>query len=276
MPEPKQVPAPPTEILSVTTRKTDEPPTSPNEELPVEPEAPVVEEPLEQPFTYDEGGEPPPEEPAPEEPVITHEPLKDTQAKLHQTTQELAEMKRIMQAIVAEKELRQPLDFGQRQMPPQEPVSLDPTPEEQAYPHKYTQRVLGQFATALQQENVRQRAQSFAEQNPNWYDLYDVMQEIRREAPHLYQDPGSLSILHKHAQERKSLRETQAKLKQIEEASFQAGAQMGSQGKQRQVVPPRGARQTTGGRAKIPADFHTWSADKMEAWLRANGHWREQ
>jgi hypothetical protein len=255
--------------------------TQPNQELPtgLEPEPESV--PLEQPLI-----EEPTEELEPEEVVEepTHDPLKDTKAELTRTQQEVAKLKKTLDVLAAEKE------FGQgaaRQMPPADmppPEFFSPEylpnelpDKDPNWPQKYTNRRLAAERWVTNYERTKEEANNFADQNPDWPEMFPLMKEIQAEEPGRYEGRGALRSLYKRAKERKEAREAREKLQELEAQAIQTGVQMGKQSKGRGVVPPRGG--SGGGmpatKGKYPADFYNWTSEAQDKWLRANGYFRE-
>jgi hypothetical protein len=262
--------------------------TASNEELAGQPTPEPIREPSEQPFTYDEGEEPPvePTEPIeapepvepPEEPV-THDPLKDTQSKLTQTAQELAQTRKILEGVINAQQFGQPPPMAQPSagppldtLLPEEQFTADPN-----FPARYMKRREEAAAQSRQEEESRRELVNFMGQNPGWQGYMPEMEQIKAEEPFVYDGYGALPRLYKRAQERRKLTEMEAKIKEAQGQGMRAGVQMGKQAG-RTFTPPRGGTATASQqqRGKMPADFINWSLDKQREWLIANGLYRDE
>lgn len=284
----KTNPPPETEILSETRREvTDSSQTSPNlgladpsqvaaETVPTEP---LGQEPetVDQPFTIDEGGKPLPSEPPGDElpdDEPTGIPLKDTQAALTKTSQELAKIKKALAFMAAN------VQMGGGQAPQQAPsippemLSPEPTEDELLEPTKYTKRMLILQDMDRRREATIQEMQTFTDTHSDWQDLLPTMQQIRNENPDAYQKPGSLSRLHRAATEREELEGYRAAMKDGADKAFQAGANMQRKKGGSAFVSPSGGG---GGRSRsaVPPDFDKWDTGKQLEWLKEHGLYKE-
>ena len=277
----KTNPPPETKILSETKRGvTDPSETSSNPGLadPSQvaaeetPGLPLEQEPetVDQPFTIDEGGEPPTEEPSGDEPSAdepTGIPLKDTQAALTKTSQELAKMKEVLNFMVANAQM------GGGQAPAIAPVELSPEPteEERLDPTLYTKRMM----TVQEHKNTILEMQNFTDNHSDWVDLMPTMEEIsNEEAVGTFQKPGGISRLYKRAKDREELLGYRAAMKDSADMAQQAGANMQRKKGGSAFVSPSGGG---GGRSKsgVPADFAKWDTDKQLQWFKDHGRYKE-
>ena len=259
------------EELAQMTSSNVELANQPNPEPPQAPQEPV--EPEGQRFEFEEEAEPgefPSEEP-------TGDPLEDTKRKLHETTQELAKMKKVVSAITAERGIQDiaPQPSGVSQYP-REFFNPNPTYEEQQEPYKYTQRMLMVQEIARQQGELQREMQDFVDRNPNWQEYYADMQQIKAEDPYAYQGPGTLTRLIKRAKERRELTELREKGQQVRDQAFQAGAQMQRQTKASPFVSPQGQMPTVPSRGpkQLPLESKDWKVDELYEWLKKNGYVR--
>lgn len=284
----KTNPPPETEILSEVRREiTDPSQTSPNQGLadpsqaaaevvPTEPSGQETET-VDQPFTIDEGGELPPPEPSGDEPPTdepTGIPLKDTQAALTKTSQELAKMKKVLAFMVANAQTGGGQAPSQQPSIPPEMLSPEPTDDERLDPTKYTKRMLFLQDMNRQREATVLEMQTFTDAHSDWQDLLPTMQQIRNENPDAYQRPGSLSRLHKAAKDREELEGYRAGVKGSADIALQAGANMQKKKGGSPFVSPSGGG---GGRSKsvMPPDFDRWDTDKQLQWLKDHGLYKE-
>ena len=289
MPTPiKTNPPPETEILSETRREiTDPSQTSPNPGL-ADPSQVAAEtvltepsgqepETVDQPFTIDEGGEPPPPEPSGDELLgdePTGIPLKDTQAALTKTSQELAKMKKVLNFMVANAQVGGGQAQPQAPPIPPEMLSSEPTEDERLDPTRYTKRMLLLQDMERRRESTIQEMQIFTDTHSDWQDLLPTMQQIRNENPDAYQRPGSLSRLHKAAKDREELEGYRAGMKDSADIALQAGANM-----QRKKSGSAFVSHSGGGvgrsRSAQPADFAKWDTGKQLQWLKDHGLYKE-
>jgi len=284
----KTNPPPETEILSETRREvTDPSQTSSNLGL-ADPSQAVAEEtpglPLEQepetvdqPFTIDEGGEPPPSEPSGDEPPTdepTGDPLKDTQRAYHETKGELAKIKKVLAFMVANAQTGGGQAPSQQPPIPPEMLSPEPTEDERLDPTRYTKRMMVLQDMERRRESTIQEMQTFTDTHSDWQDLLPTMQQIRNENPDAYQRPGSLSRLHKAAKEREELLGYRTAMKDSADIALQAGANMQRKKGGSPFVSPSGGG---GGRSKSvqPPDFAKWDTGKQLQWLKDHGLYKE-
>lgn len=277
----KTNPPPETKILSVDRREVTDPSrTSPNsgladpsqaepEVVPIEPSGQEPET-GDQPFTLDEEDRPA-GEPVGDEP--TGDPLKDTQAAFTKTTQELAKMKKVLAAVVANTQVGGQAPQQAPPIPP-EMLSPDPTEDERLDPTKYTQRMMGLAEMNRRREGMVQEMHNFVDSHPDWQDLMPTMQQIKGEDPDVYQGPGALSRLHRRAKERDELTGYREAMKGSADKAFQAGANMQKQKGGSPFVSPSGGG---GGRSKsaVPPDYLQWDTDKQLQWLKDHGLYKD-
>lgn len=282
----KTNPPPKTEILSETREELTNPSqTSPNSGLvdPSQAKAEVTpdevlgqeKETVDQPFTIDEeGGEPPVDEPSGDEP--TGDPLKDTQAAFTKTTQELAKMKKVLAAVVANTQM------GGGQMQPQAPpippemLSPEPSEEERLDPTKYTKRMLYLAEMGRRNDAITAEMTNFVDTHSDWEDLMPTMQQVKNEDPDAYQKPGSLSRLYKRAKEREELQGFREAIKNSADVALQAGANMQKQKGGKPFVSPSGGGGAGGRRqVKMPSPEIQADTTKFLQWLKNNGFYRE-
>jgi len=287
MAEPKAKPPPPTEVLSVTQReiKPGES-TPPNEEFvatppvgPVPPEPPAPpepppQEPSELPFEFEE---PPPGEPPPEEdPQVT-----EAKRKMHAATEELAQNKKLLDAMLRQRELESmtPQTPGP-QGPPREFFDPKPNQEELADPNffqRYVQRQLDARDFGRAQGEMVRDMREFVDQNKDWQKFYPTMIEIKNEDPYAYQAPGSVRSLYKRAKERVEYQDLQTKLQEIQGQSVEAGAKIQATKTNRPFATPRstGVAGVSQKKGVMPSEFPTWSTAKQKEWMIQNGLWKE-
>ena len=293
MPTPiKTNPPPETEILSETRREiTDPSQTSPNPGL-ADPSQVAAEETSEetleqkpetvdQPFTIDEGGEPPPPEPLGDEPPAdepTGIPLKDTQAALTKTSQELAKIKKVLAFMVANAQTgggQAPPQLQQPPIPP-EMLSSEPTEDERLDPTRYTKRMMLLQDMDRRREATIQEMQTFTDTHSDWQDLLPTMQQIRNENPDAYQRPGSLSRLHRVAKEREELLGYRSAMKGSADIALQAGANMQRKKGGSAFVSPSGGGGGGGrGQIKMPPPDVQANTEKYLQWLKDHGFYKE-
>jgi len=246
------------------------PPESPPTEAP-------PQEPIEQPFEFEEPpGELPPEEPPPDEdPQIT-----EAKRKMHEATQELAENKKLLDAVLRQQELGSMTPQApQMPGPPREFFDPKPSQEELADPNffqRYVQRQLDARDYGRAQEEMVRDMRDFTKDNPDWQKFYPTMIQIKNEDPYAYQSPGSVKSLYSRAKERVEFQNLQTKLREIQGQSVQAGANIQATKANRPFAAPRtkGAAGVPAQKATMPPDFHTWDTAKQEQWLKDNNLWK--
>lgn len=282
----KTNPPPKTEILSQAKRElTDLAETSPNLGLadPSGPMAPIapeetpepLTETVEQPFTIDETGE---GESTEEEP--THDPLKDTQRKLHDTTTKLSQLQKAMNAMIADRQLSGMQATPQQPNIPPEMFSAEPTEHERNDPQgsiRYTQRMMFLAEMNRRREATEREMENFVGSHPDWEDLLPTMQRIKQEEPMAYHGPGTLSRLYKRAKEIEELEGYRLAIKDGADKAMQAGVQMQRQKGKRAFVSPTGTGMPAGQRQiKMPPPEIQADTKKFLEWLKQNGFYREE
>ncbi len=285
MAEVTRTPAPQTEVVPGPKREVNaEDVAPPNVGLPGQPipepdtgglvqQPPMPTESLDQP-----GYEQPPEEPGePEEPGVTHDPLKDTKSALTKTQQELAETKRLMQAILVGREFgggqqhapapAGPPEWATQKYLPDELPTADPE-----WPAKYINRQLTVRDVVRQEQEDRKEMESFARSNPDFPEYLEDMRMIAAQYPGVYQGPRAIPALYNMAKERKRTKELEANQNALRDKAMATGAQMARQSANQPFTTPRAGGGSVPGRGpKVPPDFNSWDANKMRDWLKQQG-----
>jgi len=276
-------PPPKTEILSVAERpltlesaglaESDSEAGSPvNTPVDTGEPKPISEQPYEIPMEPSPAVEPA-EEISPEPEVVTHEPLRDTQRKLHETTEELARMKKLVEGLLFDKEIKAP-------EPEFPPGFFDPNPteEERVDPNLYTQRMM-----RIQQIRDNQKdIQGFVERNPDWKSHYPKMKEVADKYPMLRTGPNYFQNLFNLAKQEEELETLKSAISSAEQRGMKAGSQM-EQAKKTEptFVKPSGGASP---RAKPtipdfkginPATSREWTSDEISRWAKEHGYYRE-
>lgn len=273
----KANPAPQTEVLPGPKRDVaPEDLAPPNEGLPIgEPapdtggpiqQPPIPTEPLDQPFTIDDSGERPPE--TPPEPEVTHDPLMDTKAKLTKVEQELAEQKKLTQAVLVNREFSPP---QQQQGPPPEWANPGFLPDEQPgvdpnWPSKFVQRQFRVRDIMQEEQANRAEMQRFARDNPDFPDYLEDMRIIAAQNPGVYEGPRSVHALYERAKTQRELTDLRTKQAELMDRATAAGAKAA---KTRQPIasPRSGGGSVPRSTAQVPPDFKDWTTAKQKEWL---------
>lgn len=225
--------APPTRILSMTESTPEQVQELPPQETEVKPEIPPQL--VEQPETIIPESETlNPKEPPEEPEELLEKRFKDTQKAFHDTRDELKELKDMMSAMVAEKNLREMAQIGQQQQIPVPalPSSFsmpEPTEEEKTEPWRYSQRL----ATIQRQVEIQERTHdelaNFMETHPDYknQEVFNKMMEISQEMPEIFaKGSRPLHKVYKIAQERLELEGYRDALKEAEKKGIEIGAGM--------------------------------------------------
>lgn len=287
----KTTPAPQTEVIPGPRREVNAADlTPPNEGLPgqVNPEPdeggliqlpPVPTEPLDQPQTFEIDET---QEPQPPEPEVTHDPLKDTKAKLTKVEQELADNKKLMQTILFKRELE--AMGGQDQfMPPQAPGQAteeylpDELPQNDPnWPAKYTRRQRETDKLERQQERERDEFERFMRDNSDFPDYMDDMRTLTTRNPGAFQGPKGLGVLYDLAKKERRIRELEGNQAAVRDRAVAAGAQLAKQSAGQPFVSPKAGGGSVSGAMKVPANFHLLSSEDRVKWLKQAGLYREE
>lgn len=264
MPEIKVDKPPQTEILSETRRGVapGEPQPSPNEGLAGSPESegrPVPEGQEQQvgtetppAFTVDEEGEP------------TGDALEDTKQAYHAAREEVSQLKKVLAAVVADKQMNTQPGLVTPPPPPPEISSMEPTDDERADPTQYTKRMMKMQEVNSQYERTMYEMDNFVDNHTDWQDVYPTMLQIRNEEPRSFQGPGALNRLYRRAKEREELQGYRAALKDQTGKAFTAGANMQKAKGGRAFVAPSGA----GGKKSTDIMPPNLSTPQMLQWLK--------
>lgn len=279
MPEPKKAKSPPpTEVISTKEVKL----TSQEEKELAEAN---LGEAGKTPEELASGGEPLTEtvpepgqepEPGPEPEEVTHDPLKDTQRAYHETTQELAKIKKVVNALLAEKQLG-----GQMQpltpTTPKPPPSLEPTEEDLADPNmgpfKYSQRLFNIMREEQTQEQAMGELENFTSNNPDWQEHYPKMAEVANKYPGVTQGRRPLHSLLKLAKQEEELDNLKDTLSKIEQKSVEAGANMERAKDKRSFTGSSGGASPKA-KPSVP-DMSNWTSAQIEEWAKKHGHYKE-
>lgn len=220
---------------------------------------------------------------------VTHDPLKDTQRKMHEEIEKRkvleeklermeADHKALISGVAIERGLHTTAEPREKEP---SPAFFDPNPteDETVDPTKYTMRMREVDAYNRDKQERTTAITSFVKANPGWREYQPKMNEISERMPALKYGPDSLSNLLELAineKERESMKKT---LKEAEAAGFDAGVKM-EKGKTEVFVKPGAAAPAA--TVTVPdwdavnsATGKVWTSDEMTQWAKDHGLYRE-
>lgn len=219
---------------------------------------------------------------------VTHDPLKDTQRRMHEEIEKgkvleekfaklEGDYKALVSGAVAERGLHT-AEPSQKEPPP-EFFDPNPTEDETVDPTKYTMRMRNVDAYNREREERTRAITSFVKANPGWKEHQPAMNAISERMPALKYGPDSLSNLLELAKQEKEREDMKKTLKEAEASGFTAGVHM-EKGKTEVFVKPGAAAPA----ATItepdwdsinPATGKVYTSEDVTQWAKDNNLYRE-
>lgn len=221
---------------------------------------------------------------------VTHDPLKDTQRRMHEEIEKRqalegklekieGDMKALISGVVSERQLHNTTEPSRESEPPTEFFDPNPTEDEKIDPILYNQRMRRVDAYNKAKEEKARAIMGFVKENPDWKQWQPKMNEISEKMPSLKYGPDSLSNLLELAKKDKQIEDMKETLKEAEEAGLTAGAQIEKNKTEVFVKPgaasPRASVTVPNWDGLNPATGRVWTSDEMAQWAKENGLYRE-
>jgi len=203
------------------------------------------------------------------EPEITHDPLKDTKAELTRTQQEVAKLKKVLNAQVAKERFQEPPTAQEMFRLPARPVM--PKPEEGVDDGIiYAQKVAQTLEAQKTYDDIVSDYESFVAEHPDWLDMQGTMHRISRRYPELMYGRRAMHKIYDLAvKEEKITAIEQARADELAEAqSTGAKIERDKVKSLKAFVKPSGGG-ATGSKPKIP-DFSNMEYPEIAKWIKDN------